>query len=318
MLPIIKKTPSYITIKEISDPSTPIEYNGLSIAECTSNVQSWTILQTGDGDEMLFIDNYHQSSKSDEFRYHETFVHSLLGSIDSPKDDQGLKILVLGGAEGCMLREILKWKSAVTHVVQVDWDATLVNYFKHDGAVWNHGAYNDSRVHYICDEAIHYLETTTDSFDVVFVDLLDPYDTSMLFMKNLLTLSKKRLNPGGAISVNGGRVYNHETTLCKLASFMKQEFEQTAFSHKAIRIHVPSYQGIWCFLMAAQQPELELVGDRLPKHLKYFNAERFEHNTSWSEEYPKEIQTFSESREAKKMAEIDHALLTKVFEHHGC
>jgi len=315
MLPIIQRTPSYITIKEISDPSTPIEYNGLSIAECTSNFQSWTILQTGDGDEMLFIDNHHQSSKSDEFRYHETFVHSLLGSI-SPT--QGLKILVLGGAEGCMLREILKWKSAIAHVTQVDWDKTLVNYFKQEGSTWNHGAYNDSRVHYVCEEAIRYLETTIDTFDVIFVDLLDPYDTSMVFMKKLLSLSKKRLNPGGAISVNGGRVYNYHSTICKLADLMKEMFEETAFSHKAIRIHVPSYQGIWCFLMAANQPELKLVGDKLPKHLKYFNAERFEHNTTWSEDYPEQIRTFSESGVAKKLEEVDQTLLTKVFEHYGC
>jgi predicted membrane-bound spermidine synthase len=313
MLPRIQKTPSYITIKEISDPSTPIEYSGLSIAECTSNVQSWTILQTGDGDEMLFIDNYHQSSKSDEFRYHETFVHSLLGclKLDSPK-----KVLVLGGAEGCMLREILKWKTSVTHITQVDWDSTLVNYFKHDGAVWNHGAYNDPRVHYVCDEAIHYLETTINSFDIIFVDLLDPYDTSMIFMKNLLSLSKKRLNPGGAISVNGGRVYTHETAICKVAEFMKQEFNNPRFSHKAIRVHVPSYQGIWCFLMAAEDIAIDMTND-LPKHLKYFNKERFEHNTEWSQEYPTSIRTFSGLTD-KKLTQIDHDLITKVFEHHGC
>ncbi len=294
-----------MTIREISDPLSPIEYTGIALADYTSKVQHWTVLENGDGDEMLFIDDHHQSSKSDEFRYHETFVHSLMMAAPKAK-----KVLVLGGAEGCMLREILKWKDVET-ITQVDWDDTLVNYFKYDGASWNGGSYNSPKVNYVCDEAIHWLETNTELFDAIFVDLLDPFDTSILFMKKLIALCKERLNKGGAISINGGRVHNNETTtICKLAEYIQTTFDDKEYYRNAIRVHVPTYQGIWCFLMASQSPWTEC---EFPKHLKYFNKERMTHNTQWDETFPRHMKNYS-----KKLDEEEAQLIIKTFEHHGC
>ena len=300
----LQKSQSYITIKEISDPQSPIEYSGLALADYTSKVQHWTVLENGDGDQMLFIDDHHQSSKSDEFRYHETFVHSLMMAVPNAKN-----VLVLGGAEGCMLREILKWKG-VEAIKQVDWDDSLVNYFKYDGATWNGGAYNSPKVKYECDEAIHWLETSNEKFDAIFVDLLDPFDTSILFMKKLINLCKARLNKGGAISINGGRVHKDETTICKIAEYIQTTFDDREYNRKAIRVHVPSYQGIWCFLMASQCPWSDC---EIPKHLKYFSKERMTHNTLWDENFPKKMQRYS-----KKLTEEEIQLIIKTFEHHGC
>jgi spermidine synthase len=304
----LQKVQSYITIKEISDPLSTIEYTGLALADYTSKVQHWTVLENGDGDEMLFIDDHHQSSKSDEFRYHETFVHSLMTAVPHAK-----KVLVLGGAEGCMLREILKWET-IENITQVDWDDSLVNYFRYQGASWNDGAYSSPKVKYICDEAIHWLETNTEKFDAIFVDLLDPFDTSILFMKKLINLCKTKLNSGGAISVNGGRVHEGETTICKLADYMKSSFQTSDYSRKAVRVHVPTYQGIWCFLMASQTPWLS---NKFPQNLRYFSQERMEHNTQWDSNFPKEMQDYS-AEKTKKLVGEDDILLTKVIEQHGC
>lgn len=305
----LQKVQSYITIKEISDPFSPIEYTGLALADHTSKVQHWTVLENGDGDEMLFIDDHHQSSKSDEFRYHETFVHSLMTSVPNAK-----KVLVLGGAEGCMLREILKW-SNVESIIQVDWDDTLVNYFKYQGTSWNNDAYKSPKVKYVCDEAINWLETNNDKFDAIFVDLLDPYDTSLVFMRNLLNLCKTKINPGGAISVNGGRIHDGDSTICKLADYMKALFQSKDYARKAVRVHVPTYQGIWCFLMASQSSWSQCI--EMPQNLRYFSQERMEHNTQWSENFPTEMQVYI-SEKAKKLVEEDDILLTKVIEQHGC
>jgi spermidine synthase len=300
----LQKSPSYITIKEISDPFSPIEYTGLALADYTSKVQHWTVLENGDGDEMLFIDDHHQSSKSDEFRYHETFVHSLMMAVPEAK-----KILVLGGAEGCMIREILKWKT-VESIVQVDWDDSLVNYFKRDGASWNGGAYNSPKVKYECDEAIHWLETNNELFDAIFIDLLDPFDTSIIFMKKLIDLCKTHINKGGAISINGGRIHNDETTIGKIAQYIQTTFDDREYTREAIRVHVPTYQGIWCFLMASQSSWTDC---EIPKHLKYFSKERMSHNTLWDETFPKTMKSYS-----KKLDEEEIKIRIKTFEHHGC
>lgn len=62
-------------------------------------------------------------------------VHSLLAGLPQRK-----RVLILGGAEGCTLREVLKYKD-VEAVVMVDWDEALCDYFKVSGSIqWNQGA----------------------------------------------------------------------------------------------------------------------------------------------------------------------------------
>jgi len=87
------------TVCETSDPENHLEYTGTLLASNTNSLQSWKILDTKENGEMLFINDIHQSSKKDEYYYHEMFVHSLLFGIASPKT-----VLVLGGSEGCMAR----------------------------------------------------------------------------------------------------------------------------------------------------------------------------------------------------------------------
>ena len=90
------------TIIEITNPFEPIEYKGTIIASKKSKLQEWCILDT-EGSEHLFINNTLQSCKSDEVIYHETFVHSLMSGSKNIS-----KVLILGGSEGCMAREVLK------------------------------------------------------------------------------------------------------------------------------------------------------------------------------------------------------------------
>jgi spermidine synthase len=222
------------------------------------------------------------------------------------------KVLVLGGAEGCMLREILKWNS-VEQIIQVDWDSTLVNYFKYNAKHWNENAYFNSKVKVYCEEAIGWLEKNNETFDAIFVDLLDPYDTNVVFMKKLLDLCKSHLNPDGAISVNGGQIHDYPTTICKLATLMIQDFKDTLYNRSAIRVHVPSYRGIWCFLMATPISWCVLSKEQdIPTNLRFFSKERLEHNTLWDDKYTIEMQNYPSNYESSP------DLFTKIIEHHGC
>jgi spermidine synthase len=151
-----------VVIIEKSDPNKPIEYTGSLLASGNS-VQQWSILKEESGNELLFIDNQLQSSKDDEAIYHEFFVHSLM--IGSKK---GSKVLILGGSEGCMLREVLKWKD-IESVVQVDWDESLTDYFKDKGSSWNNNSYADSRVSIVNDDALEWLKNCDTTFDCIFI-----------------------------------------------------------------------------------------------------------------------------------------------------
>ena len=161
-----------VTIHEQSDPSYTLSYTGTVLGSnsiASGNPQNWIVIRGAAG-TMLFIDDQHQSTLEDEYIYHETFVHSLMWRLPSRK-----RVLLLGGAEGCLAREVLRWHNVET-VVQVDWDKSLVDFFRlPEQAEWNHGVYEDPRLTVVHEDAQVWLNHYSgEPFDAIFIDLLDP------------------------------------------------------------------------------------------------------------------------------------------------
>ena len=307
------------TVQELSDPSNTLTFQGHLLKEVHSEKQHWKILKHDIQGPMLFIDNQHQSSLSDEQRQHETFVHSLMFGVAEPRS-----VLILGGAEGCLAREVIRWPT-VERVVQVDWDETLIEQFRGEGSQWNRGAQNDPRVHVICEEALHWLQNTSEKFDCIFIDLLDPTDTNLQFLKQLLVSAKEHLNPCGNLSINAGLVKSSPTAACELADFMKQLFREPEQQRSAVKVHVPSQQGEWCFLMATHRLwSANLLDTMMPKNLRQFSYETFWKSIRWADEYPESLRwQWLRSQEEKndgtqKLNRRKTSIEIKVFEHHGC
>jgi spermidine synthase len=277
-----------ITVWELSDPKNPDPYTGQLVAQGKTDKQEWIIIKNAEFQEMLFIDGQHQSSRSDEHLYHETLIHGLLSCLKAPK-----KVLILGGAEGCGIREVLKWPS-IERVVQVDWDDELVQYFQTDGSYWNNGAYDDPRVEIVCEDVRRWLRNTTEKFDAIFVDLLDPTPNDTLFLMTVTRLCKDHLAPDGGFSINVGQV-EHGTVsqACELSWFIKSIFNESYVERFASRIFVPSYGGNWCFFTCIQSPwKYNLENNEMPFGLKYFTKEKFLEGCEWSSEYRYEISRF--------------------------
>jgi spermidine synthase len=309
-----------ITVTEISDPAKPLTYTGFPLRDHTSPRQRWIVLATPD-DELLFIDNQHQSSKSDEYLYHETFVHSIMSQCISPQ-----KVLILGGAEGCMAREVLKWYS-VKKVVQVDWDGSLLDYFRNEGRGWNGGAYEDPRVQVICEEANYWLSENKEIFDVILIDLLDPTEYNVDFVESLIEKSRQFLKPGSAMSINVGEVRGDVTAENRLLplfiTMMKTNFKIPHFDIMATRVEVPSYLGTWCFLSAVPAAhKRNLESCILPNKLKYITKNEIIKNSSWDSLWHKSLQSISYLNpvyeDPKKLAEIQRELEVKAYTSHGC
>lgn len=72
----------------------------------------------------LFIDGQRQSSEADERCYHEALVHPAVHRIQDP--ERTLSALVLGGGEGAVCRELLKYEN-IGHIDWVDYDMELVS-----------------------------------------------------------------------------------------------------------------------------------------------------------------------------------------------
>lgn len=311
---------TYIT--ELSDPEQPLQYSGTVLANGTSSLQSWCVLRTEKDGDCLFVNDQLQSSTLDEALYHEMIVNALLSGTRSPKD-----VLILGGAEGCMLREVLRWDTVKT-VTQVDWDKTLCEWFQsEEGSYWNGGAYKDPRVRVVYEDALTTLRfTSTAQYDAIFVDLLDPHTPEDLkFMKDILEAAKRTLKPGGGICVNAGLVKKgQKTPACDLATYMKTTFKEPAFVRCAFKVNIPSYFGEWGFLMATGKCWAgNTVDIKLPPGLKYFSRSAFLENTQWSNEYPEELVSYWQTQTswatvAKKVPPQNDTQQFDIHQHFGC
>lgn len=306
---------------DISDPVLKHSYaisSTVAAAWNTPTGQDWAVVDTKAQGETLFMNGELQSCKKDEYIYHEMFVHSLLQGCQNPE-----RVLILGGAEGCMLREVLRW-SSVKQVTQIDWDEPLVEFFKSMGSSWNGGAYKDPRVRLLCLDAFDWVARTTETFDAIFVDFMDPKDSETLVP--LLESLKGILNPKGGLSINAGQVHvqaRGPTPAIGLAKSMSEIFQDPSFHRVAMKVCVPSFLGEWCFLMVASQQWSSNINRSTytPSGLRRFTFLELTRCIRWTSDYPEELVDFwikSESSEMTKKltaSDDDNELINFHYDH---
>lgn len=121
-------------------------------------------------DVRLFLNGNLQFSSLDEFRYHETLVASALSSIENPK-----RVLIMGGGDGLLARDILKYSSVETIDI-VDIDSRVTDLARRNRFLLsiNQGSMNSPKVNVINQDAFLFSFATKERYDAVLVDLVDP------------------------------------------------------------------------------------------------------------------------------------------------
>lgn len=164
-------------------------------------------------DLRLFIDGNIQFSSVDEYRYHESLVHPAMSLAPSRE-----AVLVLGGGDGLVAREALKYDDVGTITI-VDIDPQVTDLF----ATYppfvdlNQGALANPRVQVVNEDAYKFLERTSDRYPVVVIDLPDPNNESLakLYSVEFYRLVKQHLARGGVVAVQSSSVYfTRETFWC--------------------------------------------------------------------------------------------------------
>ncbi|MBT6339651.1 MAG: polyamine aminopropyltransferase [Desulfobacula sp.] len=118
-------------------------YDDPIILSKTTQYQHIAITHYKPFDEVrLFLNGNLQFSSTDEQRYHEPMVHPVMNIALIKK-----KVLILGGGDGCALREVLKYKE-VEQVLLVDLDPEMTNLAKTHPVLKkiNQDAFKDARL----------------------------------------------------------------------------------------------------------------------------------------------------------------------------
>jgi len=117
----------------------------------------------------LVLDGLVQSTEADEAVYHEALVHPAMVTHGSPE-----RVLIIGGGEGYTLREVLRY-SSVKEAVMVDIDGELVELARKMLSKIHRNSFEDPRARVVIMDGLEYVDRADRVFDVVVVDLTDPY-----------------------------------------------------------------------------------------------------------------------------------------------
>lgn len=183
---------------------------------------------------VMALDGIIQTTERDEFIYHEMLAHVPLFAHGQAKN-----VLIIGGGDGGLLREVLKHKT-VESVTQVEIDQAVIDmcveYLPHHSA----GAYDSPRANIVIDDGINYVQHSDQQFDVILSDSTDPIGPGeVLFTSPFYEGIKRRLKPGGIFAAQNGVCFMQQDEVITTKKRLSPYFEDTYFFTAA----VPSYVG---------------------------------------------------------------------------
>lgn len=193
--PMIERTRSSYQQIDIMEP---IEFSPSDIL-----VNAYLEAQTDEeivDERMLFLNGDWQLATYTEQIYHEYFAHVPIGvSRDVPQ-----KILVLGGGDGMLVRELLKY-DRVKHIVHVELDDQMIELAKSHPviSIANKGALLDDRVKILIGDAFHFVQNTEEKFDAIYIDFPVPadYNTSKIYSREFYSFVRNVLNDNGLMTM---------------------------------------------------------------------------------------------------------------------
>ena len=117
---------------------------------------------------VMVLDGVVQTTEKDEFVYHEMMAHVPLLAHGKAK-----QVLIVGGGDGGMLREVLKHRS-VEQVTMVEIDSAVIEMAKEYLPNHSQGAFDDARANIVIADGMDFVRDTGQRFDVIISDSTDP------------------------------------------------------------------------------------------------------------------------------------------------
>lgn len=210
------------TVENVSKHSLYIVKVRKVILTTKTKYQEVQIIELEEYGRALILDGYIQSAEADEFIYHESLVHPVMVTHPNPS-----KVLIVGGGEGATLREVLK-HSCVKEAVMVDIDGELVEFARKYLDFMHQGAFYDPRAKIVIDDGKRYVAKCGSSiFDVVIIDLTDPYSSEIaksLYTKEFYAEVKRILKSDGIMVTQAGNSFFYSDVYLYVLNNIKSVF----------------------------------------------------------------------------------------------
>lgn len=201
---------------------------------------------------MLFLDGELQSASYDEAIYHETLVHPIMNALNHIDDKI---VLVVGGAEGATVREVLRWgPNKVRRIDWVDIDRDLVQVCRQHLRYAEAGVYSNNSVTFHGLDIMQFLTDNATRYDCIIIDLPDPDPQEQILYGPVFWQSiREHLKPGGGIVTHVGPV---EPGISRHQGL--DIVRNNAGAGVPYHTFIPSFQSEWGFWMSCNP---RLVGE---------------------------------------------------------
>ncbi|GAA4822297.1 polyamine aminopropyltransferase [Algivirga pacifica] len=197
-------------------------------------------------DYWFYINSNLQLSTFDEHLYHEPMAHPVMKLQEHPQD-----ILILGGGDGCLAREVLKYPS-VKSITLVDLDPEVTALAKTHPIFtdMNKGALTHEKVKVINQDAFTFMEENQAFYDVVMVDFPDPKSIELgrLYAYEMYRMIYNRLRPRGVMIVQAGSPYYATKAFrCIEKTMQKADFNTLPMHNQVLTL------GEWGWIVGAKE-----------------------------------------------------------------
>ncbi|MDH5572039.1 MAG: polyamine aminopropyltransferase [Gammaproteobacteria bacterium] len=195
---------------------------------------------------VMVLDGIVQTTEKDEFIYHEMLTHVPILAHGSAR-----RVLIIGGGDGGILREVCK-HSSIEHVTQVEIDSAVIEMAREYLPNHSNGAYDDPRANIVIGDGVKFVNDTNEKFDLIISDSTDPIGPGeVLFTSNFYDGCKRCLNEDGILAAQNGVAFMQPDEITTTARRLATVFNDCYFYGAA----VPTYiGGIMTFAWASDNP----------------------------------------------------------------
>lgn len=200
----------------------------------TTEFQELAILETEAFGRILTLDGVCQTTEKDEFFYHEMMTH-----LPILAHGQVRKVLIIGGGDGGILREVLQHKT-VEKATMVEIDPAVIELTKKYLPSIPGKAFEDPRTDLIIGDGVKFVAETAERYDVVIVDSTDPIGPAeVLFGTDFYAQCKRCLSERGILVTQNGVPFMQRDEFTTTYKRLKPLFADAGFYFAP----VPTYIG---------------------------------------------------------------------------
>lgn len=251
-------------IREFHSSSSGIFFmTGEILLRKKSDYQLIEIITNEQFGNILFLDGLVQTTEKDEFYYHEMLVHPAF--VSNP---QASRVLIIGGGDGGVLREVLRYSVEEAYLVEIDGMVieAAKKYFP-----WLEPALQDNRSRLLVDDGAEFLKQNKQPFDIIIVDSSEPIGPSAVLHQEEFYLSlKTNISENGVIVMQAGSPFYHLDQIREISQKLKTIFGTVRFYTGP----VPTYPGgYWSYVFLSNGVDPIKSEGQPAAGLKYFTQE---------------------------------------------